>query len=85
MCRGARPLVSSLYLDGKKRQIEYEGLHRIYFKCGQCGHRIDNCKVVVVKEPSVGEANNESAGVEMEEGYYGPWLLPNRGQRRNQI
>lgn len=21
----------------------------------------------------------------MEEGYYGPWLLPNRGQRRNQI
>lgn len=40
MCGGylARPLVSSLCLDGKKQQIEYEGLHQICFKCGQYGH-----------------------------------------------
>lgn len=84
----AKPLVPSLCLDGQKQQIEYEGLHQIYFMCGQYGHRMEGCYWYseVDKAGKIEGKQNSNAGASgspTEEGYYGPWMLPNRGRRRN--
>lgn len=82
----ARPLVPSVCLDGNRQPVEYEGLYQICFRCGQYGHRAETCPVssVVTSGAAEGDSSEiDQNGVGVEEGYYGPWMLPNRGRRRN--
>lgn len=69
--------------------MEYEGLPQICFGCGQYGHRVEACQKSNVSETVVtpeGPPRSEmpSTGKTMEEGYYDPWMLPNRGRQKYQ-
>lgn len=37
------PLMPTMVVWGKKYSVEYEGLHKIYFRCGCYGHKMEYC------------------------------------------
>lgn len=38
-----KPLVLVINVMGRRQEVEYEGLYKVCYKCGQFGHRTDQC------------------------------------------
>lgn len=38
-----KSLVPVLNVMGRRQEVEYEGLYRVCYKCGQFGHQMDQC------------------------------------------
>ncbi|GLT81333.1 hypothetical protein SLA2020_527230 [Shorea laevis] len=93
----SQPLPSSVDLDLEDLPqslilVEYEGLHRICFHCGEFGHKMEYCRL---KNPEVAlpmSNPNAKAMVELTQALkpesvdnnmiYGPWMVQQRKQRR---
>ncbi|KAL4297759.1 hypothetical protein GQ457_12G019230 [Hibiscus cannabinus] len=74
-----KPLISELVIDGKRQDIEYEGLPSICFTCGKYGHGKERCgvpKETTDKNNSVVEQRNPTE-------LYGPWMQVVNRKRRN--
>lgn len=39
----SKPLLSQVRIGNFAQNIEYEGLHTVYFSCGCFGHRLESC------------------------------------------
>lgn len=48
-----KPLVPSISIYGRVQHVEYEGLLKICFKCGQYGHRQIECPLLKPPEENV--------------------------------
>lgn len=75
----SKPLLPSTYIAGILTFVEYEGLHQIYFECGQYGHNAEECpRHVMVGSTTLDYgAAGEASHVEGEvRGPYRPWMLP---------
>lgn len=77
-----QPLVPVINVMGRRQEVEYEGLHRVCYKCGQFGHQADACPTGSapprvddpassrpVPTPSPPNRSTPSNP-------YGPWLMP---------
>ncbi|KAL4272914.1 hypothetical protein GQ457_13G010250 [Hibiscus cannabinus] len=74
-----KPLISGIIIDGKRQDIEYDGLPSICFKCGKYGHMKESCGVPVV---AVNTHDNSAAQRNPQE-LYGPWMQVVNRKRRN--
>ncbi|KAL4284826.1 hypothetical protein GQ457_16G025340 [Hibiscus cannabinus] len=73
-----KPLVSGIVIDGRRQDIEYEGLPTICFKCGKYGHATETCGVI---ETAITGAERVSETRKPDD-LYGPWMqVTNRRQR----
>ncbi|GLU21046.1 hypothetical protein SLE2022_372110 [Rubroshorea leprosula] len=93
----SQPLPSSVDLDLEDLPqslilVEYEGLHKICFHCGEFGHKMEYCRFKnPEKSPPMGNPNAK-AMVELSQALkpdsadnnmvYGPWMVQQRKQRR---
>ncbi|KAL4297736.1 hypothetical protein GQ457_12G008990 [Hibiscus cannabinus] len=74
----SKPLVSDIIIDGRRQDIEYEGLPTICFKCGKYGHAKEVCGVT---EPAPG--SDTITDKRKPEDLYGPWMQVVNRRRRN--
>ncbi|KAL4282241.1 hypothetical protein GQ457_03G010920 [Hibiscus cannabinus] len=65
-----KPLISGIIIDGKRQDIEYEGLPLIFFKCGKYGHMKESCGVSVVAVNTHDNSDTQRNPKEL----YGPWM-----------
>lgn len=77
-------LYASFELNGRSYKVEYEGLNLICFRCGQYGHRKEECPMI---DEQVGESsgntekgqNTENQGIANEkDARFGPWMIVQR-------
>ncbi|PKI45343.1 uncharacterized protein LOC116189749 [Punica granatum] len=54
-----KPLRPEIEFDGKLYQVEFEGLHLIYFGCGRYGHRKEGCRTVMEHKADAGGLGGE--------------------------
>ncbi|XP_061346858.1 uncharacterized protein LOC133292467 [Gastrolobium bilobum] len=52
-----KPLQAEYKVEGRIKQVEYEGLHLVCYSCGQYGHRVESCPKKCLHE--VGGSNEE--------------------------
>ncbi|KAL4323225.1 hypothetical protein GQ457_11G016430 [Hibiscus cannabinus] len=74
----SKPLVSGIIIDGRRQDIEYEGLPTICFKCGKYGHAKEVCRVT---EPTPG--SDTVTDKRKPEELYGPRMQVVNRRRRN--
>ncbi|XP_061352346.1 uncharacterized protein LOC133297248 [Gastrolobium bilobum] len=94
-----KPLSAEYKLEGRIKQVEYEGLHLVCYSCGQYDHRSEMCpnkSHTVNAEPSQDQiSKDQEEGVDTtmipsfssedidKDNSNGPWMLVNRQQRSN--
>lgn len=80
-----KPLMSTVVVWRKEYFVKYEGLQRIYFKCGCYGHKMEPCMATSVVN-SKGDAGEESMQKQWTRGTatqtFGPWMLPTHVRRK---
>ncbi|KAL4320218.1 hypothetical protein GQ457_18G015180 [Hibiscus cannabinus] len=74
----SKPLVSGIMIDGRRQDIEYEGLPSICFKCGKYGHAKELCGV---PEPDLAGKDKLIEQRDPKE-LYGPWMQVANRRRR---
>lgn len=52
-----KPLVTNILIGGLHQPVNYEGVHRPYFSCGEISHRRDACPYVL---RSLAKANKDA-------------------------
>ncbi|KAL4333466.1 hypothetical protein GQ457_07G012960 [Hibiscus cannabinus] len=72
-------LISGIVIDGRRQDIEYEGLPTICYKCGKYGHAKEVCGT---SESSTVQEVNPSA-LRNPTKLYGPWMQVVNKRRRN--
>ncbi|XP_061348808.1 uncharacterized protein LOC133294178 [Gastrolobium bilobum] len=81
----AKPLKGEYVLEGMTKQIEYEGLGLICFKCGRYGHSKECCaepqmNTAAMDGDHAREKENEDEACPIQNGL-GPWMVVNRQRR----
>ncbi|XP_061351250.1 uncharacterized protein LOC133296307 [Gastrolobium bilobum] len=92
-----KPLKAKYLIEGRYKQVEYEGLHLICYSCGKYGHRAESCNSnsgsngVAEGEGGMaidvdGHMDKGTAGVEedSQEGF-GPWMVVTRGGKKGRF
>ncbi|XP_061372079.1 uncharacterized protein LOC133314599 [Gastrolobium bilobum] len=92
-----KPLKAEYLIEGRYKQVEYEGLHLICYSCGKYGHRAESCNSNLgsngVAEGERGMAidvdghmDKGTAGVEedRQEGF-GPWMVVTREGKKGRV
>ncbi|KAL4310718.1 hypothetical protein GQ457_01G027610 [Hibiscus cannabinus] len=74
-----KPLVSGIIIDGRRQDVEYEGLPSICFKCGKYGHMKELCGVAAVTEETTENAPEQRKPEDL----YGPWMQVVNRRRHN--
>lgn len=82
-----KSLVPVLNVMGLRQEVEYEGLYRVCYKCGQFGHQMDQCPTttnqnVEGKVTSGAGMHKESPARSTPENPFGPWLMPAHVRKR---
>lgn len=82
-----KPLVPRVWLNGKSKKVEYEGVPRVCSHCGVYGHVKEVCPKYdpeVENIPKTGEVYNadNQAEKKTEESPFGPWMLVTRRNTR---
>lgn len=85
-----KPLCAGYWLRGRRRKLQYEGLHLLCFQCGVYGHQGLNCPTPQGNQNVNAERQSSSAPPqpplpsEAEEtgNQYGPWMIARRNRRR---
>ncbi|KAL4383739.1 hypothetical protein GQ457_15G013700 [Hibiscus cannabinus] len=75
----SKPLISRIVIDGRRQDIEYEGLPTICYKCGKYGHAKEVCGTS--ESSTVHEVNSSESRNPTE--LYGPWMQVVNKRRRN--
>ncbi|GLT99258.1 hypothetical protein SLE2022_167060 [Rubroshorea leprosula] len=93
----SQPLPSSVDLDLEDLPqslilVEYEGLHKICFHCGEFGHKMEFCRFKNPGKPSPVSNPNAKTMVELTQSLkpdpvdnnmvFGPWMVQQKKQRR---
>ncbi|KAL4353175.1 hypothetical protein GQ457_06G017320 [Hibiscus cannabinus] len=74
-----KPLVSGIVIDGRRQDIEYEGLPTICFKCGKYGHATEFYGVTETATTGVERVSESRKPDDL----HGPWMQVTNRRRRN--
>ncbi|XP_061361004.1 uncharacterized protein LOC133304935 [Gastrolobium bilobum] len=57
----SKPLQADYKIEGKLKNVEYEGLHFVCFACGKYGHRTENCPAKAdMMDANSGDVNSKN-------------------------
>ncbi|KAL4388900.1 hypothetical protein GQ457_09G004750 [Hibiscus cannabinus] len=86
-----KPLVPFIGIDDFVQNLEYEGLHNVYFKCGVYGHSQGSCSIDnrPVSNESHSQQGPTKGGLEAvsatsKDGLFGPWMMVDTRRRKPQ-
>ncbi|KAH1057335.1 hypothetical protein J1N35_035400 [Gossypium stocksii] len=86
-----KPLVSQIFINGRKQNMEYESLSTICFHCGRYGHVKNSCTFRNSGSTSeknadpheeTSEVRNTIVDSSGKDGNYGPWMIVERKARK---
>lgn len=82
-------LAPNVLVWGHKQPVEYEGLHKICFKCGRHGHKKEHCEPLREDgdpaAPSTSTSTRPFVDQATPDNPFGPWMLPAYERQRQQL
>lgn len=86
-----KPLCEGYWRRGRRKALQYEGLHPLCFHCGVYGHQALNCPSVQGNQRSTEDQQTssdspqppKSSGIEEVGTQYGPWMIAQRNCHRH--